>query len=164
MAVAYDEGLSKLSFGRVGKRLGIHDRTVVYYFPNMNDLITEVILALSLRLQATLTEAFSENAADHTEMLRRAWPILTTPEADTAFALFFEANGLAANGREPYRTLVRESVEYWVDGACTYLEGPLEVRRSEAETAIAVMHGLLLMRQVGGPDAAERAARRIGIA
>ena len=32
LTVAFDDGLSQLTYGRVAKQLGISDRTVVYYF------------------------------------------------------------------------------------------------------------------------------------
>ena len=36
-----DEGLSRLTFGRLAKRIGINDRSIVYYFPTKADLIAE---------------------------------------------------------------------------------------------------------------------------
>ena len=161
LAAAFDDGLSQLTFGRVAKRLGISDRIVVYYFPTKDDLIGEVLCAMGAELQATLAPALSAPTADHVELLR-TWPVLGRSEADPVFALFFEAGGLAATGREPFRTLVPQLVEA-LDrvgggvhrGACR--------RRSEAEAAIAVLDGLLLLRQLAGPAVADRAARRIGI-
>ena len=97
------------------------------------------------------------------ELVRTAWPTLAQPAADAVFALFFEASGLAATGREPYRTLVPQLVDGWIDWASTFITGAPAHRRAEAEAAIAVLDGLLLLRQLAGPDAAARAARRIGI-
>jgi len=164
LAAAFADGLSQLTFGRVAKRLGINDRIVVYYFPTKDDLIGEVILAMGAQLQETLATAFSEQAAGHLELITAAWPIVATPDADPVFALFFEANGLAASGREPYRTLVPTLVQLWIDWAAEFIEGPPDQRRIEAETAIALIDGLLLLRQLAGPDSAGRAARRLGIA
>jgi hypothetical protein len=96
-------------------------------------------------------------------LLKKAWPIVARAEADAIFALFLEANGLAASGREPYRTLVPLLVEAWIAWTVTYLQGSPSHRRTEAETAIAILDGLLLLRQMAGPDAANRAAKRIGI-
>ena len=79
------------------------------------------------------------------------------------FGLFFEANGLAATGREPYRTVVPALVQAWIDWAATFVDGPAKQRRIEAETAIAMIDGLLLLRQLAGPAAADRAARRLGV-
>jgi len=160
----FDEGLSQLTFGRLAKRLGISDRIIVYYFPTKDDLITEVMGAVGLQLQLRLAEAFTAPAAGHLELARTAWPVLAQPDADPLFALFFEANGLAASGREPYRRVVTELVDAWVEWLATFFEGRSAARRSESEAAIALIDGLLLVRQLAGPEAADRAAKRLGVA
>lgn len=164
LAAALDDGLSQLTFGRLAKRLGINDRTVVYYFPTKDHLIGEVVVAMGLKLQHTLAEAFSKPAADHVELARAAWPVLARVETDPIFALFFEANGLAAARRAPYDTLVPQLINAWIDWVATFMVGTVKQRRTEAETGIAVIDGLLLLRQLAGPAAANRAARRLGIA
>ena len=164
LAEAFDGGLSQLTFGRVAKRLGISDRIVVYYFPTKDDLIGEVLFSMGLELQATLAPAFSAPADGHMELLRAAWPVLAKPAADPVFALFFEAGGLAATGRDPYKSLLPQLVDAWITWASDFVAGTPARRRAEAEAAIAVLDGLLLLRQLGGPKAAERAARTIGVA
>ena len=163
LAAALDDGLSQLTFGRLAKRLGISDRTVVYYFPTKDALITEVIGAMGLRLQGKLATAFTQTALDHRELAALAWPVLTTPQADRIFALFFEANGLAAVGRDPYRTLVPGLVSAWIEWAAEFVEGDATQRRAEAETAIAIIDGLLLLRLLTGAASADRAAKLLGI-
>lgn len=164
LATAFVDGLSQVTFGRVAKHLGISDRTVVYYFPSKDDLVGEVLVALGSQLQDTLAPMFASPAADHVDMLRAAWPVLARPEADRVFALFFEANGLAAAGREPYRSVVPRLVQAWIEWASGFITGTPSQRRMEAETAIAVLDGLLLLRQLAGSDAADRAASRLGVA
>ncbi|MFK8023239.1 MAG: hypothetical protein AB8G26_04670 [Ilumatobacter sp.] len=93
-----------------------------------------------------------------------AWPVLAADQTDRVFALFFEANGLAAAGREPYATLVPQLVGAWVEWVMEFIGGDAEVRRAEAEATVAMVDGLLLVRQLVGPDAAQRAAERIGVA
>ncbi len=138
LATAIDDGLSQLTFGRVAKRLGINDRTVVYYFPTKEALITEVVMSMGLQLQQTLGEAFAAPAADHLELARAAWPVLVRDETDRIFALFFEANGLAATGRAPFAALVPQLVEAWVSWVMQFLTGDEHARRGEAEAAIAL--------------------------
>ena len=162
LVVARSEGLSRLSFGRVAEHMGISDRTVVYYFPTKDDLATAVVTEIALELQATLETAFDEPVADHRDLLRTAWPILARPSADPVFALFFEANGLAVTGLAPYRDLVPNLVRVFIAWAAEHIDGPPDHRRTEAETAIAVLDGLLLLRQLAGPAAANRAARNLG--
>ena len=164
LAAALDDGLSQLTFGRLAKRLGINDRTVVYYFPTKDDLLTEVVMSMGLRLQTTLGAAFSSAAANHVELARAAWPALARPDVDPIFALFFEANGLAATGRAPFDTLIPQLVVAWIDWLTDFLTGTATQRRAEAEATIALIDGLLLLRQLAGPASAARAAVRLGIA
>jgi AcrR family transcriptional regulator len=161
LAAAFDDGLSQLTFGRLAKRLGVSDRVLVYYFPSKDDLIGEVLLGLGAQLQAALAPAFARPAANHFDMLSAAWPILARPEHDAVFALFFEAGGLAAAGREPYRSLVPQLVAAWVEWAAGLINGTQARRRNEAAAAIAMIDGLLLFRQLAGPKAADQAAQRI---
>lgn len=164
LETAVADGLSQLSFGRVAKHLGINDRIVVYYFPTKDDLITNVMLAMGGDLQAALGQAFAGPATDHLALTKAAWPILTAPESEKVFALFFEANGLAAAGREPYRSLVTGIIAAWVEWLVEFFEGTEQERRTEAEAAIALIDGLLLLRHLAGADAADRAAARLGVA
>jgi hypothetical protein len=97
-------------------------------------------------------------------LVRLAWPLLARSDSDRLFALFFEANGLAASGREPYRRLVPQLVEGWIAWAAELIQGTPAQRRMEAETAIAIIDGLLLLRLLGGARAASRAAWRLGLA
>lgn len=164
LAAALEDGLSQLTFGRLAKRLGISDRIIVYYFPSKDDLVSEVILAMGLQLRQTLVAAFATPAADHRELMAAAWPVVARPENDRVFALFFEANGLAAVGRDPYRILVPTLVQVWIEWAAEFIEGTPEHRRRQAETAVALLDGLLLLRQLAGPEAGDRAAATLGIA
>jgi AcrR family transcriptional regulator len=161
--VAFDEGLSQLTFGRVAARIGVSDRTVVYYLPTKDDLVTQVLLEVGARLQVALASAFTGPAVDHLALAREAWPVLTRAEFDPVFALFFEAIGLAAAGREPYRTLVSQLVDAWATWLTEFLVGTPAVRRAEAEAAITLIDGLLLLRHISGPAASRRAARRLGL-
>ena len=163
LTAALDDGLSQLTFGRLAKRLGLSDRIAVYYFPTKNDLISEVLSSMGMQLQQNLHHAFSEPAADHLELVRAAWPVLAQPDADPIFALFFEAAGLAATGREPYRTLMPQMIEAWIEWGSSFLEGTPRQRRAEAEAAIALIDGLLLLRHLAGSAAADRAAARLGV-
>ena len=158
---ATDEGLSGLTFGRLAKRVGTSDRMLVYYFPTKHDLVHEVLDEMGARLRGALAAAIPAAARDHVELVRAAWPVLAQTAVDPTFALFFEALGLAAAGTEPYRAVAVDLLDGWA----TWLEGSLvgepDVRRAEAECAIAVLDGLLLLRQLSGPERAERAAARI---
>lgn len=161
LAAVLDEGVSRLTFGRLAKRLGISDRVIVYYFPTKDDLVAAVLAAVGAQLQEALAPVFIAPIDDHRDLVRRAWPVLAQPGVDPLFALFFEAGGLAAAGVEPYRSLVPGLVQAWVEWAATLITGSSAHRQREAAAAIATIDGLLLLRQLGGPAAADRAVRAI---
>jgi len=160
---AISDGLSQLTFGRLAKRLAISDRVVVYYFPTKDDLITEVLLLVGARLQEVLGGAFTGPADDHIALAKAAWPVLAPPQIDPLFALFFEAIGLAAAGREPYASLATQLLAGWAAWLAGFFAGTPGHRRAEAEATMAVFDGLLLLRQLSGAAAANRAAARLGI-
>lgn len=155
---ALEDGLHRLTFGRLASRLGVTDRAIVYYFPTKDELVTQVLAAVGDRLVDVLGEAVSAGARDHRDLVAAAWPVLSRPQADPLFALYFEAVGLAASGAEPYWTLAGPLVVGWRDWFAAVLVGTPAVRRREAEAALALVDGLLLLRQTAGPAAANRAA------
>jgi AcrR family transcriptional regulator len=161
--LAAEEGLVSLTFGRLAKRVGISDRTVVYYFPTKDDLVRQVLLSFGARMQQLLDDAFGTEPLAPEELAARAWPLLTTAEADGTFALFFELLGLASAGRSPYAELAPLLVEGWVDWLEPHLAVAGPERRDRALALVAVLDGLLLLRQIGGPEASAAAARRLGI-
>jgi AcrR family transcriptional regulator len=161
--LAAEEGLSCLTYGRLAKRVGISDRTVVYYFPTKDDLVRQVLLSFGARLQHLLDAAFGTDPLPPDELAARAWPLLTTPEADGTFAVFFELLGLASAGRSPYEELAPLLVESWIDWLEPHLAVEAAERRDRALALVAVLDGLLLLRQISGSDASAAAARRLGI-
>jgi len=162
--LALESGLGALTFGGVGKRLSISDRTVVYYFPTKTELVTAVVAALVRDTQVLLEEAFGSSPLARDEIVRRAWPVLTTTSAEPVFRLYFELVGLASAGQAPYVGLAAGVAQGWV----TWL-GPRMLaehegdRRRQALATLAQIEGLLLVRQMLGPEDGDAAAREAGV-
>ena len=156
-------GLSRPTYGRVARRLGTSNRIVVHYFPSAEDLVGEVLTAVVMQLRQALEPALTSPAEHHLELVPAAWPIMARAEADPVSALFLEESGSAAAGREPYRPLVAQLVGVWITWTARYVLGTSRQRRAESEATIAILDGLLLLRQMTGEAAADRAATRIGV-
>jgi len=164
VAVVLESGLAALTFSRVGKRLGISDRTVVYYFPTKPDLINAVVGALVTDLMQLLEDGFGSKPLSQKDLMNRAWPVLTTASADRVFALYFEIIGLASSGHAPYDALAAGLVAGWVDWLAPRMIGSrAEVRRRRALATVAQIDGLLLVRHVLGAVSGDAAAREVGI-
>lgn len=160
---AVDHGLGALTFGRLARYLGTSDRVIVYYFPTKNALITDVLVAVGIRLQDVLARAFPATAADHREMAAAAYPALADPAVDPLFAVYFEACGLAAAHVAPFHEVAPQLMTAWVDWLAGFFSGTRSRRAREAEATMALIDGLLLMRHLAGPRAADRAARALGL-
>lgn len=164
LEVVAGEGLANLSFGRVAKKLGISDRTVVYYFPTKADLIEAVVLAYGTDLQDLLERAFGPAPLTADELVAKAWPVLATKRADPTFSLLFQLLGLASAGLAPYEALAAAVMSEWVDWLMPRVDEPGATRRrGQARAVVAQLDGLLLLRQIAGPKAAADAAAELGI-
>ncbi len=163
-AVALEHGMAALTFGKVGERLGISDRTVVYYFPTKPTLVLAVAEALGAHLMELLDRAFGSQPRSQQELLRRAWPALTTGDADRVFALYFEMVGLASARQSPYDEIAAAMAAGWVEWLTPRTLGSsADIRRRRALATVAQIEGLLLVRQVLGAEAADVAARELGL-
>jgi AcrR family transcriptional regulator len=161
VAVAREQGLNQVTFGTVARHVGISDRMVVYYFPTKAALVTEVLVALGSELRTVLVEAFPSRASNWSELVRGAWPVVSRSDHDSTFRLFFQAIGIAAAGAEPYAGLAPMLLEEWITWLAERVDGPARRRRTEAEAAVAVLDGLLVVRTLAGAAAADSAAARV---
>ncbi len=159
-----DDGLSQLTFGRLAKRIGINDRSIVYYFPTKADLISGTIIAIGAGLQDVLAEAFGDEPLPAEELMRRAWPSMADDANLHVFRAFFELVGLSGAGIEPFATLAPMVITAWADWVeQRVVPGPGVSARDETYRVLAVLDGLLIVRLQLGADAAEGAARAAGL-
>jgi len=162
--LALSDGLSTLTFGGVAEVLGINDRTVVYYFPSKRDLVTDVVLALDVRLRALVGGAVGHEPLPAEALLERAWPVLASTASDPLTAALLELSGLAAAGHQPYADLAPSLVAGWVDRLVGQIvpSAPTSAR-PEASAALAQLSGLVILRHLSGARAANSAARHLGV-
>lgn len=159
------EGVSQLTFGRLARRLGVPDRSIVYYFPTKTDLLTATVMEVGSRMQVLLADAFGQDPRPCEELARRAWTVLATEQADPVLAVFLEVVGLGVSGVEPFDVLAPAVVSAWAEWLTPLVaaETP-ELARDDALATMALLDGLLILRHTTGAEAAERVARRLGVA
>ena len=163
--IALSEGVSAVSFGRLAKELGISDRMVVYYFPNRADLIQSVVVGIGIELQNMLEVAFGPDSLPAIELMRRAWPVLSTKKAQPMFNGFFEIIGLASAGQSPYAELAPALMNGWIEWLAQRVKAKtVRQRRDIAASVVAQIDGLLLIRRMSGARIANAAARELGSA
>lgn len=139
-------GFLRLTYGRLGKELGMSDRAIVYYFPTRNDLIHAVVHSFSHDMSSTLDNVFGDTPLTKEEIIRRAKEALSTPEMIQLFRLYFEIIGLSVSQEEPYKPLLQSLSEGWV----AWLESKLasssqRVKREEALEIMAIIDGMYLV-------------------
>lgn len=161
--VAHDTGIAGLTFAAVADAVGTSSRMIIYYFPSKNELVTEVMYAVAQDVSDILAPILTRTFADHRELASASWPLLTRPENDATFAVYFEAIGLAAAGTEPYTTDVREILEAWAAWLSESFEGDEESRRREALATMTLIDGLLVRKLLFGLDAAMAAAEQLDL-
>jgi AcrR family transcriptional regulator len=157
-----EEGLAGLTYRRLGERLGVPDRTVVYYFPTKQDLLGSVLDQHARHLQTLLHAALGDEPLPPDRLLHRTWSALRAAEADAAFRVYFEVVGQAAADRVPYRDLGAAMAAQWADWLGARIAAPPERRRGLAAALLAQLDGLLLLRLVGQPELADAAAVELG--
>jgi AcrR family transcriptional regulator len=155
---ALDDGLTALTFGRLARRVGIADRTLVYYFTDKPTLVARVLEVLAGRLFEQLGAAFGDARQPPSALLRAAYPVVTAGEANRIFALWLEFVGQAAVGVEPQRSMAGPLLDAWVDWLADRIEAPTRARaRADAIEMIAVLDGALLLHHLGRPELAAAA-------
>lgn len=158
---ALDNGLSQLTFGSLARRMGISDRSIVYYFPTKDHLLLSVVTALGERLMPLLAQAFGEDPLPPDELFGRAWKVLATPRADPVIGLFFEVVGLGAAGVAPYADLGGAVLTAWLDWVEPFVDAPATERRETAIALVGALDGMLLVRAMLGARKANQAAAHI---
>lgn len=155
---ALEAGLGELTFGRLAKRIGIADRTLVYYFTNKHTLLEAVLGVLAGKMIEQLAAAFGEQRRAPKELLKMAYPVLTGGDADRIFALWFEFAGQAAARQEPQRSLAGSMLELWIEWLAERIDARTRSKaRIEAIALLATLDGALLLHHLGHTEAAKSA-------
>jgi hypothetical protein len=112
-----------------------------------------------------LESAFGPEPLEATELMRRAWPVLSTDAVMPMFDGFFEIIGLASVGKSPYSDLAPLLLNGWIEWLVPRVVASDEVQqRAIAASVVAQLDGLLMVRRISGADVALSATQAMGIA
>lgn len=139
-------GVADLSLRPLAAALGTSDRMLLYHFGSKRALVERVLERASTDL-ASIVLAEMSSGGTSTERLERLWGRLASAESQPYLRLWFEVQGLAAMGREPYATTVPGLLAAWLDLSATVfgeLGLPLDHARRVATVEVAAIQGLLL--------------------
>ncbi|MGH7662637.1 MAG: TetR/AcrR family transcriptional regulator [Vulcanimicrobiaceae bacterium] len=130
-------GLADLSLRPLAKAVGSSPRVLLYYFGSKEDLVTEVLVRAGER-QRDMFAKLPKNPQSYEQTMRAAWRIVSAPEREAIFRLFFETYGLALQNRKRFARFLDRVVENWL----AYLEAPAirdGYSRKEARAMATVM-------------------------
>lgn len=158
--VCLEGGLLELTFGAVGRRAGVPDRTIVYYFPHKADLVSAVVEVMALRLVSVLDADLPDARRPPADLLDRMWPALTAATTRPIVHVWLELCALASAGKEPYREAAQGLGELWLAWLTDRVGGrTVEQRSRRAADLLARLDGALVMHHIGLEAAAEAAVR-----
>jgi AcrR family transcriptional regulator len=157
--VVREVGLAEVTFRRVGKHMGIADRTVVYYFPTKVELILAVLDVVAEKVGGAMSAMLDERDLTVTQAMAGIWRSLANDELNPYFGIYIELVGLAVARKSPYDELPPRIYQYWIDWLEPRMAGPADQRRAAAIAAFAQADGLLLAHHQGHPEAAELGAQ-----
>ncbi len=112
-------GLADLSLRPLASAVGSSPRVLLYYFGSKEELIGEVLDTARAR-QRAIFATLPRDAASYGQTIRAAWAVMSAPEHEPVFRLFFEVYGLALQDRKRFAAFLRGAVGDWL----AFLEAP----------------------------------------
>lgn len=152
------EGVATLSLRPLAAALGTSDRMLLYYFGTRDGLLVAVLGAVGEQLQTGLAAALPGDPVPPARLLADAWAALQAPEVEAHLRLYMEISGLAVRDREPFRSVVAQVAEGWLQWVAQRLDVPPDQRQAAAAGVLALVDGLLLTRFATCPGQADQAS------
>ncbi len=108
-----ENGLSDLSLRPLAGAVETSPRVLLYYFNSKEELITEVMAGARER-QRAIFDTLPRRADSYAETVRAAWALMSKPQHERVFRLFFEVYGLALQDPNRFPGFVTRAVDDWL--------------------------------------------------
>src|SRR5581483_3383344 len=139
-------GVAKLSLRPLAKAVDASPRVLLYYFGSKEDLLVEVLDRAGAE-QRRLFDHLRVRRVGSGDACREIWKIMSAPQAEPGFRLFFEVYGQALQDRKRYARFLKRAVEPWL----VFIGEPLAAQgwpkiaaRAYASLVVAGFRGFLL--------------------
>jgi AcrR family transcriptional regulator len=107
-------GLSELQLRPLAKAVGSSPRVLLYYFTSKEELVVEVLKVAGQR-QRELFATLPRSDESYGDTLRAAWRVMSAPQNEALFRLYFECYGLALQDRTRFPGLLERAISVWLD-------------------------------------------------
>ncbi len=115
----WENGISDLQLRPLAEAVESSPRGLLYHFGSKEALVTAVLERALIR-QRAIFETLPRNPDSYAKTVRAAWSVMSRPQNEGLFRLFFEIYGLALQDRERFPDFLERAVEGWL----SFLERP----------------------------------------
>ncbi len=115
----WKNGISDLQLRPLAEAVESSPRGLLYHFGSKEALVSAVLVRAALR-QRELFDTLPRNPESYADTVRAAWAVMSHPQNEGLFRLFFEIYGLALQDRDRFPDFLDRAVEGWL----SYLEQP----------------------------------------
>ena len=111
---AFTYGLSDLSLRPLAKAVGSSPRVLLYYFGSKEQLIEAILRGVRARQVAGFAQLRESEFLDAVDVCRAVWRIMSDPQHEPLFRLFFEVFGMALQDRTRFGNFLHNAIEDWI--------------------------------------------------
>ncbi len=135
-------GIAQIPLRDLAAQLGTSDRMLLYYFKDKEDLVYSSLMEISGRLAATLGSALPAQRSSPDAMLKRILPLFASSSVSSSLTVWADISARGYRGEEPFLSLTRESVNWWLEWLEQHLDmAPGKERRDMAAAMLTVVEG-----------------------
>jgi AcrR family transcriptional regulator len=148
-------GVAQIPLRDLAARLGTSDRMLLYYFRDKQDLVLSSLSEISSRLAKTLASTLPAGKSSPDAILKRIIPLFSASGVATSLTVWADISARGYRGEEPFLTLTRESVRWWLEWLEQRLDmNPGKGRRDMAAAVLTVVEGVRQLATLA-PDRAK---------
>jgi AcrR family transcriptional regulator len=135
-------GVAQIPLRDLAARLNTSDRMLLYYFKDKEDLVLSSLAEISSRLAATLGSTLPAGKSSPDAILKRIIPLFSSSNVSTSLTVWADISARGYRREEPFLTLTRESVRWWLEWLEQRLDmNPGKERRDMAAAVLTVVEG-----------------------